>query len=130
MEIIQEEEYLDDIDFDDIKRYDVSYLYKRSLNFDIPKSSQYSVWAPAEGNKNEQYNGKYRKADKTYDGKYSFYLQNQTQSKTELLLNWKRQHEKDGQNIKKAATIKNSQKKFAAPPPLSQKSSPSRKRQM
>merc|ERR1712223_175282 len=94
LEIIQEEEYLDDIDFDDIKRYDVSYLHKRSLNFDIPKSSQYSVWAPAEGNENQQYNGMYRKADKNYDRKYSFDLHNQTQSKRELLLNWKRHHEK------------------------------------
>ena len=44
LEIIQEEEYLEDVDFDDIKRYDTSYLYKKMSeiipDFNIPKDKQ------------------------------------------------------------------------------------------
>merc|ERR1712083_609447 len=60
IEIIQEEEYLEDVDFDDIKRYD---LLKKIGNptFNIPRSSQYSNWASAENNhKTQKYHGKYQ----------------------------------------------------------------------
>merc|ERR1712223_2249487 len=60
--IIQDEEYLEDADFDDIKRY---YIYKKigkvDTDFNIPKSNQYSNWMPKQSNENYQYNGKYSK---------------------------------------------------------------------
>ena len=45
LQIIQEEEYLEDSDFDDIKRYDIlKKIGKTDVDFDIPENQQDSKW--------------------------------------------------------------------------------------
>ena len=64
LEIIQEEEYLEDADFDDIKRY---YILKKigniNPNFNVPKSQQNSNWMSShrDAHRNIKYSGKYSK---------------------------------------------------------------------
>lgn len=74
LEIIQDEEYLEDLDFDDIKRYDTSQILKKiseiNPNFNIPQDIQYSNWKPIKNNENEVYKRKYL-YEKKYNGKYS-----------------------------------------------------------
>ena len=56
---------MEDVDFDDIKRYDTSYLQHRfskiNLDFNIPKESQYSKWAPAQNVEDRKYSEKHFK---------------------------------------------------------------------
>ena len=66
LEIIQEEEYLEDADFDDIKR---NYILKKIGEFkpdiNIPKTNQNRKWMPSHAQQTEhedyKYNGKYSK---------------------------------------------------------------------
>ena len=79
LELIQNEEYLQDSDIDELRRYDVNHFYKRSAEFNeefnIPKSRQYSNWAPAVDNQNIDSDEKYSqyKQNKEYNGKFSLY---------------------------------------------------------
>ena len=64
LEIIQEEEYLEDVDFNDIKRY---YILKKigefKSDFNILKINQHRKWMPSHVQQTEhedyKYNGKY-----------------------------------------------------------------------
>jgi len=100
LEIIQEEEYLEDVDFNDIKRYDVSSFYKRigqiNTDFNVFKGSQDSIWATSpdqnrkKGKKenSEQFQKQKRSLDNQYyTGKYSLhhYKHNQRQMKSILI---------------------------------------------
>jgi len=64
LEIVQEEEYLEDSDFDDIKRYDIlKKIGDFNPDFNIPKSRQHNNWLPVQdqqsGHQNYTYNGKF-----------------------------------------------------------------------
>ena len=60
LQIIQDEEYLEDVDFNDIKRYDImKKIGKFNPDSNIPNSSQYSNWIPKQTHRNYKYNGKY-----------------------------------------------------------------------
>ena len=52
LEIIQDEEYLEEADFNDIKRYDIlKKIGKFNPDSNIPKNNQYSNWMPVEDDK-------------------------------------------------------------------------------
>ena len=76
LEIIQDEEYLEDADFDDVRRNDIlKKMGKFDPNFNIPKKHQQKILAPSHGDQNQKYLGKYAQGDlnKYYSGKYSKY---------------------------------------------------------
>ena len=72
LEIIQDEEYLEDADFDDIKR---NYILKKigefNPEFNIPTSHQHSKWMLKHAKIHKQhalqYNGKYSKHHYDYN---------------------------------------------------------------
>ena len=67
LQIIQEEEYLEDSDFDDIKRYDIlKKIGKSDVDFNIPEKQQHSKWTQQNERQNYSYSGKYSKHHNEY----------------------------------------------------------------
>ena len=84
LEIIQDEEYLEDADFDDVRRNDIlKKMGKVDPNFNIPKKHQQKILAPSHGDQNQKYLGKYAQGNlnEFYSGKYSKYHLNYAKGK-------------------------------------------------
>merc|ERR1712106_7261 len=83
LEIIQDEEYLDDADFNDIKRYDIlKKIGEVDTDFNIPESQQYSNWMPIQAQKN--YNGKFSKNHNEYTQRKGSQTQQNFKHETEF----------------------------------------------
>jgi len=89
LQIIQEEEYLEDTDIDDIKRYDfLEKINNVNLDFNIPEKHQYNNWIPNQSQENYNYNGKYSKYH--IGGGYFEPNQDETYDESKILIRHKR----------------------------------------